>query len=208
MWAFLVSAVLVTSIGFASQRGNTCTVAAVDDLVHRRSPSRLLALVYTWAIIAGGLALLDLASPLKITSGPVTGWCLLGGALLGAGAVVNGSCTTGTVCRVGSGEYKFLMTVVGFFLGCLIAPNDHHNFASDIVLTVFHDIHSTWYLRVYAIEAQNPTFDLETLLQVFSQREYDHVHNIFGDVGRDLTLYGINSNLGDFSHGDIDVELD
>ncbi len=123
MGSAIVASILATAIGFASQRGNTCTVASVDDLVFRRSPARLLALLYTWLIVAGGLAILNAASPLEVSSARVTAWSVLGGGLLGAGAVINGSCTTGAICRVGSGEYTFLMTVVGFFLGCLVAPS-------------------------------------------------------------------------------------
>lgn len=122
MWSSLAAAVLVAGIGFACQRGNTCAVATVDDLVFRRSPARMLALVYTWAIVAGGLAIVHQFSSQKVSSSPITWWSALGGVLLGTGAVVNGSCTTGTVCRIGSGEYKFLATVAGFFVGCAVAP--------------------------------------------------------------------------------------
>jgi toxin CptA len=122
MWSVLASLVLVAGIGFACQRGNTCAVATVDDLVYRRSPARMLALVYTWAIVAGGLAIVHQFSSQQVSSSPITWWSALGGVLLGTGAVVNGSCTTGTVCRIGSGEYKFLATVAGFFLGCVVAP--------------------------------------------------------------------------------------
>jgi len=94
----------------------------VDDLVFRRSARRLTALVYTWAIIGGGLAILNAASHLAVSSASITIWPIVGGALLGGGAVLNGSCTTGAVCRVGSGEYRFALAVVGFFLGCLVAP--------------------------------------------------------------------------------------
>ena len=113
---------LAAGIGFACQRGNTCAVAAVDDLVFRRSVRRLTALVYTWAIIGGGLAIVNAASHLAVSSASITIWPIAGGALLGGGAVLNGSCTTGAVCRVGSGEYRFALAVVGFFLGCLVAP--------------------------------------------------------------------------------------
>ena len=122
MWSVSAAVVLAAGIGFACQRGNTCAVATVDDAVFRRSPTRLAALVYAWVIVAGGLAIVNSASPIAVSSAHVTWVCVLGGVLLGAGAVVNGSCTTGTICRVGSGEYKFLMTVVGFFIGCLLAP--------------------------------------------------------------------------------------
>jgi len=122
--ALLVTPVLVFGIGVAIQRGNTCTVVAFDDIVHRRSWDRLLAIVYSWLWIAGGLTLLALTTGYhpgaKLV--PVTAWSVAGGVILGVGAVINGACTTGTVARIGSGEYAYGLTVVGFFLGCLLAP--------------------------------------------------------------------------------------
>ncbi len=41
----LVSLVLVFVMGVAIQRGNTCTVVAIDDIVQRQSWDRLLAIV-------------------------------------------------------------------------------------------------------------------------------------------------------------------
>ncbi|CAN1489157.1 MAG TPA: hypothetical protein DEP24_10885 [Mycobacterium sp.] len=121
----LVSFVLVFIMGVAIQRGNTCTVVAFDDVVHRRSWDRLLAIVYAWFWVAGGLALLALATGVRPTAQvvPVTAWSVVGGLLLGIGAVVNGACTTGTIARIGSGEYTFGLTLLGFYLGCVIAPH-------------------------------------------------------------------------------------
>lgn len=122
--ALLLALPLVFALGMAIQRGNTCTVVAVDDIVHRRSWSRFLAIVSAWFLVAGGLVLLAMTTDFAVSSHsyPVTVWSVVGGALLGVGAVVNGACTTGTIARIGSGEYAFLLTIVGFFLGCLIAP--------------------------------------------------------------------------------------
>lgn len=123
--ALLVTMVVVFVMGTAIQRGNTCTVVAVDDIVHRRSWGRFLAIVYAWFWVAGGLTLLSLTvgftPDAKVV--PVTVWSAVGGVLLGVGAVVNGACTTGTIARIGSGEYAFGLTIVGFFLGCLLAPH-------------------------------------------------------------------------------------
>lgn len=123
--AFWVSLVLVFGVGVAIQRGNTCTVVAFDDLIHRRSAHRVVAIVYCWLLVAGGLTLLHLSTGFVPVAHlfPVTIWSAVGGALLGLGAVINGACTTGTIARVGSGEYAFLMTIAGFFLGCLAAPH-------------------------------------------------------------------------------------
>lgn len=123
--AAVVSLLLVFGIGMAIQRGNTCTVVAFDDVVHRRSWARVVSIVFTWFLVAGGLTLLALTtgSTLQANVFPVTAWSVTGGLLLGVGAVVNGACTTGTIARIGSGDYTFSMTIVGFFLGCLAAPH-------------------------------------------------------------------------------------
>ncbi|MCH9666291.1 MAG: YeeE/YedE family protein [Actinomycetia bacterium] len=123
--ALLVALVLVFVMGVAIQRGNTCTVVAIDDIVHRQSWDRLLAIVYTWFWVAGGLTLVALATGVRPTPQvvPITVWSVAGGLLLGIGAVINGACTTGSVARIGSGEYAFGLTLIGFYLGCVIAPH-------------------------------------------------------------------------------------
>ncbi|MFM9032922.1 MAG: YeeE/YedE thiosulfate transporter family protein [Mycobacterium sp.] len=120
----IVTLVLVFVLGTAIQRGNTCTVVAVDDVVHRGSWDRLVAIVFAWFWVAGGLTLLSLTTGFTLAAKivPVTVWSAVGGVILGIGAVVNGACTTGTIARIGSGEYAFGLTVAGFFLGCLLAP--------------------------------------------------------------------------------------
>ena len=127
-----VAFVLVFLIGVTIQRGNTCTVVAFDDLVHRRSWHRIQAIVYIWFLIAGGLTLMELATgrnPVP-TLVPVATWSVVGGLVLGLGAVINGACTTGTIARIGSGEYAYGLTVGGFFLGCVLAPHVFGRLAS------------------------------------------------------------------------------
>lgn len=123
--ALTITLLLVFVIGVAIQRGNTCTVVAVDDIVHRGSWERFGAIASAWFWVAGGLALLSLTTGLNPEAKvvPVTVWSVVGGAILGVGAVINGACTTGTIARIGSGEYTFALTIVGFFLGCLLAPH-------------------------------------------------------------------------------------
>jgi hypothetical protein len=48
-----------------------------------------------------------------------SGWTVAGGVLLGLGAWVNGACVFGAVARLGSGEWAYAATPVGYFLGCL-----------------------------------------------------------------------------------------
>ena len=98
-------------------------VVAFDDLIYRRSAVRLTTIVSTWLIVPGGLALLYLTAGYQpeVKLFPVTVWSVIGGLLLGIGAVVGGACTGGVVARIGSGEYVFLLTIVGFAAGCVVA---------------------------------------------------------------------------------------
>jgi hypothetical protein len=123
MVVFGISVVLAFVMGVAIQRGNACMVVAFDDLIYRRSAVRLLTIVSTWLMIPGGLALLYLMSGFtpEVKLFPVTVWSVVGGMLLGVGAVVGGACTGGVVARIGAGEYVFGLTIVGFAAGCFLA---------------------------------------------------------------------------------------
>jgi hypothetical protein len=90
--ALAVTVVLVFLMGVAIQRGNTCTVVAFDDLVHRRSWHRLESIVFIWFLIAGGLTLMEWATghnPVPALV-PVAAWSVVGGLILGLGALKDG----------------------------------------------------------------------------------------------------------------------
>jgi hypothetical protein len=44
---------------------------------------------------------------------------MIGGALLGIGANINSACVFGAIARFGSGEWTYIVTPAGFYLGCL-----------------------------------------------------------------------------------------
>jgi Sulphur transport len=46
---------------------------------------------------------------------------VIGGALLGVGALINRGCVFGAVAKLGSGKWAYAFTPIGFFLGCLAA---------------------------------------------------------------------------------------
>ena len=50
---------------------------------------------------------------------PLSGWTVLGGALLGFGAYVNSACVFGAIARLGTGEWAYLATPFGFYFGCV-----------------------------------------------------------------------------------------
>ena len=119
--AVVVAAVCAGLMGYAIQRGATCTVAAVDELLAKRKGRRLIAMGEASLWVAGGLALAKLfgALPQMPAAYPVTAWVFVGGALLGFGAWLNGACVFGAIARFGSGDPNYLATPIGFYLGCL-----------------------------------------------------------------------------------------
>jgi uncharacterized membrane protein YedE/YeeE len=119
--ALAVAALAVLLMGFAIQRGATCTVAAVDEWVDRRGTARLQAMVEASVWVAGGLAIALLAGVLPAVPRPyaASAATVLGGALLGLGAWLGGACVFGAIARFGNGEWAYAATPLGFFAGCL-----------------------------------------------------------------------------------------
>jgi Sulphur transport len=128
LFAFLFAALCAAVMGFAVQRGATCTVAAVDELVSKRSGRRVASLIEAALWVAGGLLVAQTLHMLPtMPSGyPLSRWTVAGGVLLGLGAYVNQACVFGAIARFGSGEWVYLATPAGFYLGCLIV---RHAFA-------------------------------------------------------------------------------
>jgi toxin CptA len=119
--AVLISVACAAVMGYAIQRGATCTVAAVDEMLAKRKANRLLAMGEASLWVAGGLALASVAGalPAMPAAYPVSAWTFGGGALLGLGAWVNRACVFGAIARLGSGEWHYAATPVGFYVGCL-----------------------------------------------------------------------------------------
>src|SRR5205823_10160793 len=89
--AFFIAAICAGLMGFAIQRGATCTVAAMDEVVRKRSVNRLAAMVEASLWVLGGLLIAQSLHLLgKMPAGyAVTSVTILGGGLLGLGAYVN-----------------------------------------------------------------------------------------------------------------------
>ncbi len=121
--AFLIGALCAGLMGFAIQRGATCTVAAMDEVVRKRTFTRLGSMVEASLWVLGGLLIARSFHALaQMPAGYAVTWTtILGGALLGIGAFVNGACVFGAIARLGSGEWAYVVTPIGFFAGCLIA---------------------------------------------------------------------------------------
>ena len=119
--AFIVSALCAGLMGCAIQRGATCTVAAVDEVVTKRRFNRLISMVEASLWVVGGLLIAQTLHLLpKMPAGyALNGLTVLGGILLGVGAYINGACVFGAIARLGSGEWAFVVTPIGFYVGCL-----------------------------------------------------------------------------------------
>ena len=119
--AIVLAALCAGVMGYAIQRGATCTVAAVDELIMKRRPARLIAMLEASLWVAGGLALASVAglSAAVPAAYPVTPWLFAGAALLGFGAAVNRACVFGAVARFGAGDWNYAATPLGYFAGCV-----------------------------------------------------------------------------------------
>lgn len=119
---FAVAAVLAVVMGFAIQRGATCTVAAVEQVVLERRTQRLRSILAASAWVLAGLLLAHaLGVSMNLPSGYRVGaGTLLGGALLGFGAFVNQSCVFGSIAKLGSGYWSYAATPIGYYIGCLL----------------------------------------------------------------------------------------
>ena len=119
--AVLLAVACAGVMGYAIQRGATCTVAAIDELIMKRRPARLIAMLEASLWVAGGLALASVAglSAAMPAAYPVTPWLFAGAALLGVGASINRACVFGAVARFGSGDWNYAATPIGYFAGCV-----------------------------------------------------------------------------------------
>lgn len=118
----LVALLSAGIMGVAIQRGATCMVAAVDEAVTKRVYARMGALAEAALWVGGLVAALEIAgwatgSHTQYVVGTLT---VAGGMLLGVGAWINRACVFGSVARIGSGQWAWLATPIGFFLGCLV----------------------------------------------------------------------------------------
>jgi len=123
MLGLAVAAVCAALMWFAIQRGGTCLVAAVDEVVSKRTINRLVALGEASLLVAAGMVIAQLLGvlPMAPRAFALTGWTVAGGMIMGLGAYVAGACVFGAVARIGNGEPAYFLVPLGFFLGCLAA---------------------------------------------------------------------------------------
>ena len=105
-FAVLIIRPLAFGVGFATQRGNVCSVLAARQIAETGKATRLVAFLTSslWALV--------IVVPLGwLTAGAIglspthedLGLAVSGGALYGLGTFINGACGFGTAARVFSG---------------------------------------------------------------------------------------------------------
>ena len=121
--ALVIAAICAGLMGFAIQRGGTCLVAAVDEVVSKRRMNRIVALAEASLLVAAGIVIARLLGVLHMPPRAFepTGWTVVGGIVMGLGAYVAGACVFGALARIGNGEPAYLLVPLGFFLGCAAA---------------------------------------------------------------------------------------
>lgn len=119
--ALIIAAICAAIMGYAIQRGSTCIVAAVDELITKRRANRFMSLAEAAAwVTAGALLWQMLGRHVALPIGyPASLSTAAGGLLLGIGALVTRACAFGAIARIGSGEWIYLLTPIGFFIGCV-----------------------------------------------------------------------------------------
>ena len=122
--AALVTAVLAFMAGFACRRGSICAVLAARELVGEGRSQRLVS--FFKGSLAAALVTIPLAwaLPAHVSLAPtfqLTWWVLLGGALFGIGALINGGCAFGTLVHIAGGNLSFLAIVPGIAMGYVLA---------------------------------------------------------------------------------------
>jgi uncharacterized membrane protein YedE/YeeE len=118
----LIALAAVGLLGFANQRGSICTVAAIEQIVWRGRFDRLIGLFEAslW-VGGGGLVLLKSLGVLPVVPAgyAASSMAIAGGVLFGIGATVNRACVFGSIARLGSGEWTYLASPPGLYLGAL-----------------------------------------------------------------------------------------
>ncbi|MBX9664175.1 YeeE/YedE thiosulfate transporter family protein [Novosphingobium sp.] len=119
---FFLAACCAAVMGYAIQRSGTCMVTAIDEFLDGRRTERALALVEAGLWVSGSILVWrQLGGHTALPVGyPPSAMSALGGVLLGLGALLAGACMFGAIARIGSGDWAFVLTPLGYFLACAV----------------------------------------------------------------------------------------
>lgn len=119
----ILAAACAFVVGYALNQGTTCAVIAARQVIEERRPTMMIG--FGVAAATAGLVWLPLAwfsdGAVALASDHVVGGGLiLGGALLGLGAVMNRACLLGSISRIGDGRLSYLGLPIGLVLGFVL----------------------------------------------------------------------------------------
>ncbi len=104
----LVIAVAAFGMGMAIQRGSTCAVLAVSEILRERRFDRFLSFFECGLWVA--LTIWLVSNSVMVPHLGSLVWVLVGGVMFGIGAAVNGACAFGSIARLGEGRLDYLLT--------------------------------------------------------------------------------------------------
>jgi toxin CptA len=172
----LIGMTLTGLMGFFIQRGGTCTVAAIKQILQHRQFARLNALIETSIWSLGGFLIiwsLKMIEP-GLWSWSITFGTVLGAILLGLGGVVNGACIVGTISRLGNLELSFIFSLLGYFFGVWLLHFLHldwilprHATQSslyDVGAITFYLIIGLFLLRLFSLRSKLLGFEMATIM--------------------------------------------
>jgi uncharacterized membrane protein YedE/YeeE len=120
-WTLAASGFAVGAVaGFATRRARLCTFGAIEDALMGGDTRRLrvfglalgLAILSTQALIIGGL--FEPGSTAYVNAGLPWLSILLGGLIFGVGMALVGTCSFGSLVRLGGGDLRSLVVVLVF----------------------------------------------------------------------------------------------
>lgn len=119
----LVACVLAFVVGMATQRTNLCVVLAGHDLVERRDARRFAGFFMCGLAALALLAAAHLAGLFDINrlkAYRVTDAALIGGAVFGLGAVINGGCSFGAMTALARGSLRMFTVLPAMVAGAML----------------------------------------------------------------------------------------
>lgn len=133
----LLALLLVAGMGFVTHRASLCAVRAVMEMMTSGSAYMLASFgkAVLWVVtISGSLIVLLSIDPQPVYQRLPFWAALLGGALFGVGAAINGGCSFSTLQRLADGELGMLVSLAGMFLGFAVTSHGLNELATSIAL--------------------------------------------------------------------------
>jgi uncharacterized membrane protein YedE/YeeE len=114
----LLVLLLAALLGFTAHSASICAVKAVSEVITTHHSHMLNSFGKTAMWILTAMMLLMVLAPgsLTPTLRAPSLFSIFGAFLFGAGAALNGGCAISTVTRLGNGEFRMALTIVGIVL--------------------------------------------------------------------------------------------